>query len=579
MGEACSPENMAKNIIPALEDTAVGRYDPEAQKAMAKRWENSPIDYLQHYKAVDRVRNNGRPLRASELLQKARNQGIDVTTKNEGLKDIWKFSTGRMALAAQERFGKTFMADISKAVRGLSAKYDTDTNEFKSAYNRIVVPMVRKKMGAIVRAGKIIKDDNLYKSHIKNVYGLEPDEVIDAVHYLEWLEAGGAHQVGLPDSSGKKSIGQIGSRISKAMARYNVPWALFNVADLGRLASGIIADARIKTPMDAFRVSKGIMKGVFGKLPEELKKIEGSDPSRDIETAGKLDPFAQTVALQRRVAWEADKALGGDGYGYMSSHVFDYHPYEAPEMLWETGEGSRMLFRLGRFMMAESSRTQRLLRTAIGGGEQGRARALAEILTDWAIKSALFGVPAIIPTELNTAGKLIYGDDEWKEYKENLAKLNPISDDGVVTDSIQGAVNAFFGEGKVKVSMDDSVRTGALMRFDYLGNFPRAEQGSIDRLWNAPVKAIYSVKTGDGLGVIMNLATMASAIGNVKGISPTQITKLLEAIAESHDAKNPKKFATEMTKAVIGYNSAKQDDGSRRRRGGTGYVARRKPGM
>ena len=59
MAEACSPDNMAKNIIPALEDTAVGRYDPEQQRAMAKRWENSPVDYLQYYKAADNVMNNG----------------------------------------------------------------------------------------------------------------------------------------------------------------------------------------------------------------------------------------------------------------------------------------------------------------------------------------------------------------------------------------------------------------------------------------------------------------------------------------------------------------------------------------
>lgn len=578
MGEACSPDNMAKNIIPALEDTAVGRYDPEQQRAMAKRWENSPVDYLQYYKAADKVMNNGRTSKASELLQKARNQGIDTTKSKAGLKELWKFSTGRLALAAPERFGKTFTADISKTVRALSAKYDTSSNEFKSAYNKVVVPMVRKKMGAIVRAGKIIKDDNLYRSHIKNVYGLEPDEVVDAVHYLEWLEAGGAHQVGLPDSSGMKLLGNVGSNIAKASAKFNVTWALYNVADLGRLTSGIIADARIKSPKDAFKVAKGIIKGAFGDLPPELKNIEGADPARDIETASKLDPFAQTVALQRRIAWEADRSLGGDGYGYMSSHVFDYHPYEAPEMLWGTGEGARTLFRLGRFMMAEAARTQRLLRTAIGGGNQGRARAMAEMATDWAIKSALFSVPAILPQELDKAGKLAFGDDEWGAYKEDLAKLNPVSEKGVITDALQGVADGLFGENKVAIKMDDSVRTGGLLRFDYLGNFPRAEQGTVDRLWNAPAKAVYDIQQGDGVGVIMNGLVMASAAGNIKGITPVQLTKLLQAYAESHDAENPKKFATEMTKAVIGYNSAKQADETSSRRNQVRYVARRKPG-
>lgn len=574
MGDACSPENLVDAVLPAVEELN-GRVSGDLfnENRLQKTWENNPRVWLEYYntKAAIETQNFGKRYNPVQLLDVARPEGVK-TEMQERIEAIKRFGGGNYILAPTERFNKGFTAPLAKKLRAFDAKYQYGSKEYAEAWKNEITPAVEKIQSGILNASNNLKKDTAYHKFIKDTYDLEPAQARDAMRYLTWLGQGGptaAKRYGLAEDM--KDYNKATRAFVQNIATWNLPWTIYNVGDMGRVTSGFLTDKRFT--IDKFPKIVTAMAKAFNfkeGLPPELERITGGDEFRK-GTKGGAGIFEMSNIMQRKYAYALDKELGGGGMGLMSSHVFDYEPWNAPEIYWDKDDAGNQLMRLGRFMMAESTRNYNLVKEMVKGSDRGRARAAAELASDYMIKAMMFGTTAAMPLETEWLMQAAMGKDNYEQFKEGLSKLNPAGEKGSIGGSIQGLADAAFGNGKVDANIGKSMQPSFLV-LPRFGMGAQQITAGIGKTGSSALEAIENLRKGDtGKAAMQGLASAMTVVNfmypgqTVLGSIGTSVqsTKIVEAIADTIGAKNPKTFATEMTKAVIGSRNAKQDKGEK----------------
>lgn len=568
MGDACSPENMVDAILPAI-DELNGRVggDLFEQSDLTRRWQANPRLWFEYYNTKQAIQAGdfGKKQTPYKIYETMRPQA-EPGKVGEVVKAARRWGGGEFIVAPTERFGKGFMTPLTKRLRAFDAKYDYGSAEYSQAWKNEITPMVEKVQAGILNASENIKSDKAYHKYIKETYGLEPNQVRDAMRYLDWMREGG------PTRRQRYGTAEDMTTYEKAtrsfisnIARWNIPWTIYNMGDMGRVTSGFVADPRFKvSKLPKILTSLARSFNFAEGMPKELEKIQGGDAFRE-ETKGKFGIFELSNQMQRKYAYNLDKALGGDGMGLMSSHVFDYEPWNSPEIYWDKDSAGNQLLRLGRFLMAETQRYQGLLKEVARGSERGRARAATELASDLAIKGMLFGTGAAIPVEVDAVMGAALGD-EWNKFKEGMAKITPFEGQGVIGGITQDMADGVFGKNKVEVDYGKTLQAGfvVLPRF---GAGAQQVAAGVERPFKRALKAVESAREGDTMAASLNATAASVALLNwlpvmqsvpASMLNSAQSAKFIEAAADTVGAKNPKAYATAMTKAAIGANNAKQ---------------------
>lgn len=566
MADGCSPDNLGYGVLPGSVLSQGRVHNGRGwSDELAAKWEEDNRIYIEFEKARFHLQY-GDTKRATnmELAKEAYGDG-----KTGDFKTILDVLGPKYALAPTEVLPKKFMDPIAKRMRDFNRTYGADSPEaYKAAWKEKISPMAESVQQELIRAANTLPGDELDR-FLKDRYGMKREDVNLAMDHLEWWRQGGPTIAMAGMNKGQAALKKLINNASGAMARFNVLWTVYNVGDMGRIASA----ATFKSPTaGVLPVLKAAIKtarsGAFTPV-KELGRVQAGDFSREYATQW-FDPFHASTVLQKNFAYHLDKELGGDGFGLLSSHVFDYENWNVPSWHQTNDPLKADVFKLGRYMLAESLYLRNTTARALGFGNGTAAervaampQAAAELAMYMGTRAILFGVEAVIPAELALVLKNAMGEDK---YKEMVATINQAAPLNLVGKATQAGLDAVFGENVVKENIGANTSV-SFVQVPILGVGLKAFSSMMEKLDKETVESVQNIAsfTGDEPlpAKAAQLAGVASAAMNLTGYMPlinnTTNTKMLFAISDAMgDPHNYKKGATGIAKAFLGYNAARQ---------------------
>lgn len=575
MGNQCSPENL-KKLLPIYGEASGQTRMTESQRTdMQRQWERDALAVREIALIQQKVRENQpRALTANKVYQSLR-KATKREPKNDSERMARKAWEAVIKLQAPTFADAASVALPSKFIKPLFNKMKATYGESlgkpmelqKAKWKAEIAPLAEKIEAGILKSFVRIKDPKKRAKFLEDTYGLKGWQTDAAMEYLDWVKNGAHLQTARADKAGELVKAAI-TPLARANAMFNLPWTMYNVLDLHRVASGAAFRSPTAGVMPTLRALKKSLRQGFTPEPELESKLEAGDLFRETVNVGsKLDPFSNSVTFQRNFAYHLDKELGGDGYGLISSHVFDYLPFDRPELLRNTGGGTGTIFRLAKFMANESNYLKRLLGRAFGlRDKETQAQAVGELMVWTAGRLALLGSDNVLPSEIMWLMEQVVGKEAMEEFTETVDELTGIN---WMDNLLQASVDTVMGEGAVDVEFSRGADVG-------LSSFPK--MGLTFRQLGSKGKAI-AKQLGKIIGSdepvdtkVLRGLTMGMHISNIFPYIPhvpipqigvfnnNTLTKMVNAWADSYDLEESA-AKTKYVQAVLGYYGAEKGDG------------------
>jgi hypothetical protein len=299
----------------------------------------------------------------------------------------------------------------SQSLQKFQEKYATATKEeAKAAYMKEVAPQFKAWQDNLTKLAQTHRTAEEFSRVSKNLYGISSGNLYHVMDYLDhWAEGGNWFKSAPPNSFAMGFFGKGLEAFSKNVQRWNLKWTLSNIAETHRLFVHYRPDQVLTGLVNALRATKG---SLMSELPE-LKQsgAYGMSWERDAKTnwIDKVNPFALSINVQKNLAWFTDKASGGNGHNGIKKVVLERPSWDMPMIYNESG--MRHTLSMTRYMYAETMQNVELYKEA-----RKSPMGALKLVNSLVIRSAFFGVPAVIPSLL------------WKalpnEEKEKIEELN-----------------------------------------------------------------------------------------------------------------------------------------------------------
>lgn len=569
MGDACSPEILAEALLPSMELSEGRMHTPQGvHKALLQRWAEDNRLWVEFEQGRFNLQYGDVKRRSNYELFK---EGIKAQGGKEPSKveNLIKIIRPAYQQAPTEAFPDKFMNPIAKKMRAFNRKHHgKPVAEYRKAWKEEITPLMEMLQIDLMRTAQLPAKQQA--KLLKEQYDLKPNQVNHVMETVDWWAKAGPTMLPEPPKSdvGKGVVAFI-NNVSDSQRRWNLPWIMYNVDDAIRITAG----AAFKSPTGGVLPAvKAILKTVAGnpfKANPNLKGVESGDPLRDGQAGEWWEPFHLSTVAQKNYAYHLDKELGGDGMGLLSSNVLEYENWNTPSFFRNHTQMESKIFGLGRFMLAEANYNLRLVRRTFGfEGAAKMPQAAGELLTRAVLKSAMFGIPSVIPAEVMWVLK---DNMEEKEYNDLIKTMESIPNTNYVGKGLQAGMDVLFGENVVKIDTGKAFGTG-ILPIPLLGLALRSSTAQLEGVGKNAMNTVAKLSQGEWGQAGIHSTALALTMMSVIGIGPAparsqQVVKMITAIGESlGDDVNEKQKAVTLTKALLGEKLVKKGEDSRRRK-------------
>lgn len=364
--------------------------------------------------------------------------------------------------------------------------------------------LAEKAKATLKEITDIVKSGGDVEAQLKGRYRFGKDQLYYAVDWLDWAANDYGHEK-------NTIVGQASSNLSRAMSRMNFTWAIGAAGDVSRIIAPYVHKPGVlaKGLSDTFVMNGGPI-GAFRQLDKYKKLGLYETGNMERKPLGNSEPFSWGVTLGKNLAFNLDRADGGNGFDGVAEHAFDYESFDqAP--IYRNPTEAKGVFGLARFPIAEAiwhiNTTKRAL--------MGDAKAITTLAVYNLAKTMVFGAKSVIwgpvwaamPEENNDVP--VWSKNWWNEVNDTL----PISN--LLGKGVSSAANATGANIKVDLS------TFAQPMSLSLGG----RVSALSDVWNNSAQAstdfLADVASGKLDEAALNAASVGLSVANVFYPSPS----------------------------------------------------------